>query len=68
MTNREAHEEAAGMNLDARFFTFNNIDPNAEYAEERLSASVPQNPEDSRAAASAAPVHPVVGPINRLEQ
>jgi len=33
MTNREAHEEAAGMNLDPSFFTFNNIDPDAEYQE-----------------------------------
>ena len=31
MTNREAHEEAAGMNLSILFFIFNNIDPDAEY-------------------------------------
>jgi len=33
MTNREAHEEAAGMNLSTEFFTFNGIDPDAEYEE-----------------------------------
>ena len=33
MTNREAHEEAAGMGLDDMFFTFNGIDPDAEYSE-----------------------------------
>jgi hypothetical protein len=33
MTNREAHEEAAGMNLDDSFFKYNNIDPDAEYTE-----------------------------------
>ena len=26
-TNREAHEEASGMNLDEMFFSVNNIDP-----------------------------------------
>lgn len=31
MTNREAHEEAAGMNLDDMFFRLNGIDPDAEY-------------------------------------
>jgi hypothetical protein len=31
MINREAHEDAAGMNLDNEFFNFNGIDPNAEY-------------------------------------
>jgi hypothetical protein len=31
MTNREAHEEAAGMNLDPGFFQLNHIDPDAEY-------------------------------------
>lgn len=30
MTNREAHEEAAGMNLDDMFFVINGIDPDAE--------------------------------------
>lgn len=30
MTNREAHEEAAGMNLENSFFLRNDIDPNAE--------------------------------------
>jgi len=34
MTNREAHEEAAGMNLSDMFFRFNGIDPDAEYQEE----------------------------------
>jgi hypothetical protein len=29
MTNREAHEEAAGMGLDDMFFRFNKIDPDA---------------------------------------
>jgi hypothetical protein len=28
LSNKEAHEEAAGMPLDDLFFTFNNIDPN----------------------------------------
>ena len=31
MTNREAHEEAAGMNLDDMFFRLNGIDPDAEH-------------------------------------
>lgn len=31
MTNREAHEEATGMNLDPMFFALNGIDPDAEY-------------------------------------
>lgn len=30
MTNREAHEEAAGMGLEDMFFRFNKIDPDAE--------------------------------------
>ncbi len=30
MTNRQAHEEAAGYNLDDWFFRYNGIDPNAE--------------------------------------
>jgi len=34
MTNREAHEEEAGMALDPMFFAFDNIDPDAEYKEE----------------------------------
>lgn len=33
MTNREAHEEAAGYNLDDSFFRMNGIDPDAEYIE-----------------------------------
>lgn len=33
MTNREAHEEAAGMGLEGSFFSMNNIDPDAEYVE-----------------------------------
>lgn len=37
MTNREAHEEAAGMSLDDRFFIFNDMDPDAEYVENRES-------------------------------
>lgn len=36
MTNREAHEEAAGMPLGDMFFRFNNIDPDAEYEEEEI--------------------------------
>lgn len=32
MTNRKAHEQFAGMNLDDRFFTFNDIDPDAPYS------------------------------------
>jgi hypothetical protein len=31
MTNREAHEEAAGYGLDGLFFMINGIDPDAEY-------------------------------------
>ena len=34
MTNREVYEEAAGMNLAPEFFTFNNIDPDAECIED----------------------------------
>ena len=30
MTNRESHEEAAGMGLEPAFFTSNGIDPDAE--------------------------------------
>ena len=30
-TNREAHEEAAGMGLCEEFFKLNNLDPNAPY-------------------------------------
>jgi hypothetical protein len=33
MTNREAHENAAGMALDDMFFKVNRIDPDAEYQE-----------------------------------
>lgn len=32
MTNREAHEEAAGMGLCSEFFVINNLDPDAPYA------------------------------------
>ena len=32
ITNREAHEEAAGMNLDYTFFKISGIDPDALYA------------------------------------
>lgn len=32
-TNREAHEEAAGMGLCSEFFTLNRIDPDAPYVE-----------------------------------
>lgn len=42
-TNREAHEKAAGMSLEKGFFTFNNIDPDAEYMgtpEERVIRTV----------------------------
>jgi hypothetical protein len=31
MTNREAHEQAAGMALDDMFFQMNGINPDAEY-------------------------------------
>ena len=31
MTNREAHEQAAGMGLEESFFRFNGIDPEGEY-------------------------------------
>lgn len=34
-TNREAHEEAAGMGLDGSFFAVNGIDPNAPYDSEK---------------------------------
>jgi hypothetical protein len=40
MTNREAHEEAAGMGLEPAFFEFNKIDPNAEYVENKEDRSV----------------------------
>lgn len=33
MTNREVHEEAAGMGLDDMFFKMNDINPDAEYIE-----------------------------------
>ena len=33
MTNREAHEEAAGMRLCLEFFEVSGIDPDAEYIE-----------------------------------
>jgi hypothetical protein len=33
MTNREAHEKAAGMGLDDMFFRMNGIDPDAEATE-----------------------------------
>lgn len=36
MTNRQAHEQAAGMNLDDVFFRFNGIDPDAECVEYRV--------------------------------
>ena len=31
MTNREAHEEAAGMPLEDSYFTINGIDPAADF-------------------------------------
>ena len=31
MTNKEVHEEAAGMGLCDEFFTINGIDPDAEF-------------------------------------
>lgn len=34
MTNRQVHEEAAGIALDDRFFWTIDIDPDAEYTEE----------------------------------
>ncbi len=36
MTNREAHEKAAEMNLCDMFFTLNNIDPDLEYVEPKF--------------------------------
>lgn len=39
MTNRQAHEEAAGMNLDDAFFISNGINPDAEYVAYSLSIS-----------------------------
>ena len=33
MTNRQVHEEAAGMPLDLEFFTRSGIDPDAEFTE-----------------------------------
>jgi hypothetical protein len=36
MTNREAHEKAAGMGLDDMFFSFNNMDPDAECIEYKV--------------------------------
>ena len=39
MTNREAYEDAAGMGLDNMFFTYNYIEPDAEYACEDDKAS-----------------------------
>lgn len=38
MTNREAHEEAAGMGLDNSFFRISGIDPDAEYRNIPLNA------------------------------
>lgn len=35
MTNREAHEKAAGMALDESFFRFNGINPDAECIESK---------------------------------
>lgn len=45
MTNREAHEEAAGMPLDDIFFKVNRINPDAEYIEpkSRIRASMNLN-------------------------
>lgn len=40
MTNREAHEEAAGMGLCESFFIYNNIDPNAECVEDAPQVTV----------------------------
>lgn len=34
MTNREAHEEAAGMNLENIFFELSGIDPDGDYCED----------------------------------
>lgn len=34
-TNRQAHEEAAGMALENAFFFINGIDPDAEYKDEQ---------------------------------
>lgn len=42
MTNREAHEKAAGMNLEMAFFTTNGIDPDAEYTD----ACYPEDKEE----------------------
>lgn len=35
LTNREVHEEAAGMGLSAEFFIKNNIDPDAPFLPKR---------------------------------
>jgi len=40
MTNKEAHERAAGMSLDPTFFSINNIDPCAEYLPPITEATV----------------------------
>ena len=38
MTNREAHEKAAGMGLCNEFFAVSGIDPDAEYKEAQQEA------------------------------
>jgi hypothetical protein len=43
MTNREAHEEAAGMPLDSSFFAINGIDPNTEYVDVPAEDPVNEN-------------------------
>lgn len=39
MTNREAHEQAAGMGLEESFFRVSGIDPEAEYGEPSTTAT-----------------------------
>ena len=46
MTNREAHEQAAGMPLDDIFFKVNRIDPDAEYIEPKPRIRVSVNLND----------------------
>ncbi len=42
MTNRQAHEQAAGMGLEESFFRFNGIDPEGEYT---ATEAIPARPE-----------------------
>ena len=40
ITNRQAHEEAAGYNLDNTFFSINGIDPDALFNIEMVGAGL----------------------------